>query len=144
MILLDTDHVTVLRYPENPRCGRLVDRMNAEQAMGESLAVTVITVEEQLRGWLAEIGRHKNINNQIPIYDSLAKLFRFFAQWEIVSINDAAAKTFQQLRKSRIRIGTMDLKIAAIALAANVRLLSANLSDFRRVPNLRVENWLVD
>ena len=36
----------------------------------------------------------------------------------------------------------MDLKIASIALANGVLLLSANLRDFEQVPNLRVENWL--
>jgi predicted nucleic acid-binding protein len=34
------------------------------------------------------------------------------------------------------------LKIAAIALANNARLLSANLRDFEKVPGLHVENWI--
>jgi predicted nucleic acid-binding protein len=37
----------------------------------------------------------------------------------------------------------MDLKIASIALVHKALLPSANLSDFRKVPGLRVENWLV-
>ncbi|HLN27842.1 MAG TPA: hypothetical protein VK395_08865 [Gemmataceae bacterium] len=41
-----------------------------------------------------------------------------------------------------IGMGTMDLKIAAVALVNNALLLSANLRDFRRVPGLRTENWL--
>jgi tRNA(fMet)-specific endonuclease VapC len=36
----------------------------------------------------------------------------------------------------------MDLKIAAIALVNQALLLSANLRDFEKVPQLRVENWL--
>jgi tRNA(fMet)-specific endonuclease VapC len=47
-----------------------------------------------------------------------------------------------RLRRLRIRIGTQDLKIAAIALSRDALLLSANLRDFQRVPGLRVENWL--
>jgi tRNA(fMet)-specific endonuclease VapC len=35
----------------------------------------------------------------------------------------------------------VDLKIAATALANQALLLSANRSDFERVPGLRVENW---
>jgi tRNA(fMet)-specific endonuclease VapC len=46
------------------------------------------------------------------------------------------------LRAQRIRIGTMDLKIAAIALVHDALLLSANLRDFQQVPNLRVANWI--
>ena len=53
-----------------------------------------------------------------------------------------AAQHFHQLKKSKVRIGTMDLKIAAIVLAYNGRLLSANLRDFRQIPNLSVEDWL--
>ena len=35
----------------------------------------------------------------------------------------------------------MDLKIAAIVLANGATLLSRNLSDFRKVPGLKVEDW---
>jgi len=49
---------------------------------------------------------------------------------------------FQGLRPQRIRIGTMDLKIAAIALIYDALLLSANLRDFQQVPDLRVANWI--
>ena len=40
-----------------------------------------------------------------------------------------------------IRIGAMDLKIASIALANNATLLSRNLKDFGKVPDLKVEDW---
>jgi tRNA(fMet)-specific endonuclease VapC len=53
-----------------------------------------------------------------------------------------AANILLDLRKQRIRIGTMDLKIASIVLAHNAVLLSQNLRDFQRVPDLQVEDWL--
>ena len=53
-----------------------------------------------------------------------------------------AADRFEQLRRQKIRIGTQDLKIAAVALKMDALLLTANLRDFRQVPGLRVENWL--
>ena len=46
------------------------------------------------------------------------------------------------LRRQKLRIGSRDLKIAATALVNDALLLSANLTDFERVPALRVENWL--
>lgn len=40
------------------------------------------------------------------------------------------------------RIGTMDLKISAIALSHDALLLSRNLVHFQQVPGLKIENWL--
>ena len=140
MILLDTDHLTVLRYEDDPRCARLTSRLRS--SMDPQVATTVITAEEQLRGWLAEINRWRDVRKQVPAYGRLARLFEFFSQWELVPFSDAAADEFDRLRKQRIRSGTQDLKIASIALVQQALLLSANLRDFLRVPELRVENWL--
>jgi tRNA(fMet)-specific endonuclease VapC len=57
-------------------------------------------------------------------------------------LNEAAADRFAELRRQKIRIGSQDLKIAAIAITRDALLLSANLRDFQKVPGLRVENWL--
>ena len=45
-------------------------------------------------------------------------------------------------RQRRIRIGTQDLKIAAISRVHDALLLSTNVRDFGRVPGLRVESWI--
>ena len=66
----------------------------------------------------------------------------FFRKWDILPLDSAAADAFEQIRSQKIRIGSQDLKIAAIALTRDALLLSANLRDFRRVPGLRVESWL--
>jgi tRNA(fMet)-specific endonuclease VapC len=53
-----------------------------------------------------------------------------------------AAGEFMRLRRQGVRIGSLDLKIASIALVQGATLLSANVRDFRKVPGLKVENWL--
>lgn len=140
MILLDSDHVTVLRYPENEKYVVLRDRM--ESTLGEAFATTVITLEEQMRGWLAFIAKLKDVAAQVTGYDRLLKMLDFFRSWDVVRFDARAAEVFKRLRKQGVRIGTQDPKIAAIALANDALLLSANLRDFQKVPSLRVENWL--
>jgi tRNA(fMet)-specific endonuclease VapC len=141
MILIDTDHATFLKYPESERGHRLIERLNALPA-SEVVGTTIITVEERMRGWLAVIAKEKTALRQVAGYRELAKLFDFYQEFEIAPFDEAAAQRFDDLRGQRLRLGTMDLKIAAIALANNALLLSANRRDFERVPGLRVENWL--
>ena len=64
------------------------------------------------------------------------------SDWEIVPFEERAADQFTSLRRQHIRIGTMDLKIASIALVNDAILVTANLRDYSLVPALRCENWL--
>jgi len=105
-------------------------------------ATTIVTVEEQLRGWLEQIARKHDPLKQVSAYEQLANLFEFFRKWKIIHFNIPAAEQFKILRNQKIRVATMDLKIAAIALVNDALLLSGNLRDFRQVPGLRLENWL--
>ncbi len=140
MILLDTDHLNVLKYPDHPRFISLFGQLN--ESVDQHIATTVITVEEQMRGWLALIHRRSYVQEQVPAYRELLNLFDFFSHWDIIPFDEPAATQFDLLRERRIRIGSMDLKIASIALVHEAVLLSANLRDFQRVPNLRVLNWI--
>ena len=140
MILLDTDHVSVLKYPESLQFVTLTTRLHA--SADQDIATTVITVEEQMRGWLALIHRSDDVHRQVIAYQELLRLVDFFARWHVIPFDAQAADAFRRLRQQRVRIGTMDLKIAAIALVHDALLLSANMQDFRQVPTLRVANWI--
>jgi tRNA(fMet)-specific endonuclease VapC len=140
MIVLDTDHLSALRFTEHPRAIALTDRLRTSTE--GPVGATVISVEEQTRGWLAEISRARNPAQQVHPYEELAKLAEFFREWRIVRFDVRAAEEFTRLRKQHRRLGASDLKIAAIAVVNNALLLTANLRDFRQVPGLRVENWL--
>lgn len=141
MIVLDTDHVVALKYTDSRQSAALSDRLIASS--DQDIATTVVTIEEQMRGWLALINRSADVGSHIPAYERLVDLFTFFARWKIVPFDGSAAAEFKRLRKQGIRIGTMDLKIAAVALVRDALPLSSNRRDFDRVPDLRVENWLI-
>lgn len=140
MILLDTDHLTILAFPRSEGYVQLTTRMDASD--DRSFVTTIVNAEEQLRGWLAEINRQKTPHKQIPAYDRLQGLLTFLRPFSLLALDERAAAEFERLRKAKVRIGSADLKIASIALVHNALLLSANLRDFEKVPNLQVENWL--
>jgi tRNA(fMet)-specific endonuclease VapC len=140
MIILDTNHIVVLRYPEHSQHGRLSSLMR--KASEDHFVTTVITLEEQMRGWLAAIARTREVHDQLLYYTRLAGLVRFFSRWELLPFDEPAADKFAALRRQKIRVSTMDLKIASIALVHGAKRLSANLRDFENVPGLKVEDWL--
>lgn len=140
MILLDTDHISVLRDSRSSLRSRLIDRL---RACGDpSILPTDVSLEEQMRGWLAELSRRRAVSDHVPIYTELTRLIEFYREWPIAAFDDQAARLFESLRVQKIRVGSQDLKIASIALTRNALLLSANLVDFEKVPGLRVEDWL--
>jgi tRNA(fMet)-specific endonuclease VapC len=112
------------------------------EASGQDIATTIITVEEQLRGWLAEIHRLRDPHRQIVAYGRLQRRIEFFAAWTVLPWANNDADLFVRHRTGGVRIGSLDLKIACIAIAHNATLLTRNSSDFSQVRGLRFENWL--
>jgi tRNA(fMet)-specific endonuclease VapC len=128
VILLDTDHLTLLKYPQSSRCAALTSRM--ETSPDRDIATTIISVEEQWRGWFAVIARYREVERQVTAYRELMTLLEFLSRWTIVPFDERAAGEFGRLRQEGVRLRAMDLKIASIALAQGEMVLSANLSDF--------------
>ena len=140
MIILDTDHLTVLKYAKDSRFMKLAQRM--ADSVDQDFATTAITLEEQLRGWLAEINRFPEPEKQIPAYAELTGLIEFFSYWTILPFDLSAASRFRQFRSQKTRAGSMDLKIASIAVSLDCILLTANTRDFASISGLRIDNWL--
>ena len=107
----------------------------------DQLAVSIINYEEQMRGWLARAAQANTIERMLTAYARLQTHIETFRDIPILPFDGKAAAEFAKLQKANIRIGTMDLKIAAIALANNATLLTRNLSDFNKVPSLKAEDW---
>jgi tRNA(fMet)-specific endonuclease VapC len=142
MIVLDSDHLSELQHVNSQRRARLVKRI--ERQRDRTVATTIVSVEEQLRGRLATTNKRPPGNEQVVPYQELIGLLEFCVGWIVLPFDHISARQFHDLKAARIRIGSMDLKIASIALAHSATLLSANLRDFRQVPNLSVEDWLVE
>ena len=140
MILLDSDHLSILKYSNTSTFSRLAGRM--ADSVDQDFATTAISVEEQFRGWLAQINRTNDVSKQVLAYSELVGLIEFFGFWTIADFDEPAADLFEEFRRLKIRGGTMDLKIGAIAVTQDSLLLTANTQDFEKIPGLRMENWL--
>jgi tRNA(fMet)-specific endonuclease VapC len=139
MILLDTDHISVLQW-EGEAAERLRRRM--ADSTDEWLGITSITLEEQTRAAISRLGQSKTTHSQVKYYALLSSLFRFFSDWRVAPFDEAAATMFDELRVKKVSIGSCDLKIAATAIVNDATLLTANTIDFEKVPGLRFESWL--
>jgi tRNA(fMet)-specific endonuclease VapC len=139
MIILDTDHLSVLERHEQPAVGHLLSRL-AELPAAE-VTTTVISYEEQMRGWMAYLARAPSMAHQITAYGRLLSHLDNYRRIPVLGFDEAAATQFQSLRRRHRRMGTMDLKIASIVLSHGATLLSRNLGDFSEIPDLHVEDW---
>jgi tRNA(fMet)-specific endonuclease VapC len=140
MFLLDTDHISILDRG-GMEAGPIRRRLSV--LPDDQVAVSIVTYEEQMRGWLALLNSRRGVDRQVEAYQRLERLLQFYCSSRLLPFDQSALEHFQRLWLARLRIGTMDLKIAAIALAHDATLLSRNLTDFRKVPGLRVEDWSV-
>ena len=94
-----------------------------------------------MRGWLALINKQSDVDKQVLAYSELIGLLEFYGYWQVLPFDASSATQFTKFRDQRIRIGTMDLKIASIAVTNNCLLLTANTRDFAKVPGLEIQDW---
>lgn len=133
--VLDTDTVT-LQQANRATVLRRLERMPPTQVF-----TTVITLREQIRGRLAVIDRVEEDAALVQAYTQLQATINYFRQVHVLPFTNDALLKLQQLRRQKVRIGTQDLRIAAIVLSIDGILVTSNLRDFARVPGLRIENW---
>ncbi|MDI1242010.1 MAG: type II toxin-antitoxin system VapC family toxin [bacterium] len=139
MIVLDTDCISLLERERLLESSKLLSALDEHQS--EDICTTIITFEEQMRGWLSFIARCKAINEQIIGYERLHRFLESYRNTPVLDFDEKSAAVFSALRKQKVRIGTMDLKIASIAIANKAILVTRNLSDFEQVPGLIAEDW---
>jgi tRNA(fMet)-specific endonuclease VapC len=138
MTILDTDHLSLVFIPESAAGVRILARL---LSMGiQQVATTIVTYEEQTRGRLAQIAGARGSIQEIRAYRELNRSLDDFRTIHVFDFEERVAAEFRRLRRMKIRIGAMDLKIAAIALVQDATVLSANLRDFKKVPGLKVED----
>jgi tRNA(fMet)-specific endonuclease VapC len=133
--ILDTNTLTLLqnRHP------KVVQRASAVPP--DELAITIISVEEQLTGWYTQLRRTNTPDRLARVYDRLTTTVASLAKVQIVSYSEEAIYRFENLRKKKINIGKMDLRIGAITFEMDATIVTQNTADFSRIPGLKIEDW---
>ena len=128
--LLDTN--TCIKYL-NGRSERI--RQHVETTSAAELLVCSVVKAELYYG--AQKSQHPDQN--------LEKQQKFLNRFVSLPFDDQAAATYGRIRacleQAGTPIGPNDLMIAAIAVAANVTLVSHNTREFSRIKELRLEDW---
>ncbi len=138
-IVLDTNHFAELVHGTELGIS-LLQKFSDQKA---EAFTTVVTAQEVTEGWSSFIRKQKaGSPKQVYGYEQFRHSLELLMELSMLSFDSQAASTFLGLRKALPRIGTQDLKIASICLSHEATLLTRNLADFKKVPGLRIENWL--
>ena len=100
------------------------------------VGLSIITVSELSHG------AHKSAEPQ----KNLSALEQFLAPFEIADFDQSAADAYGKLRADLEKrgnvIGSMDMLIGAHALSLGIILVTNNINEFSRIPNLKLEDWM--
>lgn len=135
--IFDTDHLTLYDHADVT-----VWRHFSTVPWG-SVGIGAVTIEESLRGRLLALSRHTSGLLQVQAYDRLLDSLTLFQQFAHVPFDAVCENRYQRLRGTRLRVGSQDLRIAAIALVHRLILVTRNRRDFARIPGLSLEDWSV-
>jgi tRNA(fMet)-specific endonuclease VapC len=139
--LLDTDHISFLQRRSSVEFTRLILRMG--QYSPDDFALSIVSLHEQVLGAHDFINRGQTNNDVVRGYTLLMEILQSFSSAPILPFDVEAIAIFEDLRRQKIKVSTMDLRIATIALSRNLVLLTRNERDFSKVPDLVTENWTV-
>lgn len=136
--LLDTDHISILQ-DEGETSARLAARIDALPE--DEFTFSIVSFHEQVMGGNKYVTRARRASDVLRGYSMLSKVLRTFGPAQVLPFGAVVQAKFEQLRRRHVRIGTMDLRIAATALTHDLILLTRNAKDFSRVPGLTFEDW---
>jgi tRNA(fMet)-specific endonuclease VapC len=99
MIILDTDCLSLFdreRYLETS-----VLRENLARFSPDDIFTTIITFEEQMRGWLALLARCRNVEEQVPAYQRLHRFLNNFRKISVLDFDEKPPPFFKILNRRK-------------------------------------------
>ena len=139
--LLDTDHMSFLQRRSGLEFANLSSRLR--QYSPDDFALSIVSFHEQVLGAHTFINRAQSQTKVIRGYILLTETLQGFSTAVVLPFEASEIAVFEQLQTQKIRVSTMDLRIAATALSRDLIVLTRNTRDFNRVPGLSVEDWTI-
>ena len=96
-VLLDTDHLSVLQWQEQPACDRLLARL--DQLPADDVATSIVSFQEQVQGWQAYLNRARKPAQIVDAYAKLEALWRSFLRMNVLSFTPDAQARFSEVRR---------------------------------------------
>ncbi|NEQ65133.1 MAG: type II toxin-antitoxin system VapC family toxin [Symploca sp. SIO2D2] len=137
LYILDSDHLSLYQRGHKSLDQRLLT------VPPDQIAITVISAEELIRGRLAQIRKATKSQQRVYAYHWFKRRLEFLRDFKVLSYDAQAEIYFQSFLTQKIRIGTQDLKIAAIVLSKEAILITRNRQDFECVTGLTIEDWSI-
>jgi tRNA(fMet)-specific endonuclease VapC len=141
MYLLDRDHLSILQWQTMPDYQVLAQHL--QRCKSSEVFASIVSFHEEVRGWNRYVNAARSTQGVVRAYQKFEQILTDFSAMQVLPFDAAAAIVFDQLRSQRIRIGTMDLRVAAIAIGNDLTIVTRNFVDFAKVPGLRVEDWTI-
>jgi tRNA(fMet)-specific endonuclease VapC len=102
------------------------------------VALAAVTASELLVGVLLASPQYRRDAREAYVERILASIPAIPFDLDIARVH---ARLAAEMMRSGVQIGAHDLQIAATAVALGYQVLTANVRDFRRVPNLEVQSF---
>jgi tRNA(fMet)-specific endonuclease VapC len=138
MTAFDSDILTLILAGDPAYLTRLYGVAPAERY------VPVVVAAEVTRGWLNAIRRAEAGKGRVSLvraYEKFEQGWEDLAKYHSLPYTPAAEAQYLALRAAKVRIGTNDLRIAAICIAHSAKLVTRNARDYVQVPGLNLEVW---
>jgi tRNA(fMet)-specific endonuclease VapC len=133
--LLDTDAISLIQGGTGSRYNALVKILEDAH---DDIYVTIISLDEQIHGAFKEIANNDS-KVRIRGYRRLHNLIDDYHDRPMVDYDEKADSIFDRLKGMKGRPATKDLRIASIALSQDATLITGNISDFIKVPMLKLK-----
>lgn len=139
MFILDTDHLGILQGASGQACSSVLRRI--AEVGDSSVYTTIVSFHEIVAGWTKYVKQSNDPRKIVSGYARFEQVLKDFSCSQVLPFSVAASEVFEDLKRRKVRVATMDLRIASIAISQRMTVITRNTVDYERIPGLSVQDW---